>query len=205
MQRGPAPRAGAAAAAMPTLATPARPGGTAGGEGPSLKLGRLSPSCFSPGMGGPAWCKRRGRRAGVTVAAGKGVSADLVLPPLPRKTQIPSGWDKTPPAPPKSTAQEGTGQLSVGGFEGIYPKKKPTAGKQEHGKQLPIILPAMSDGWSVHSQHGRSGRCFATVLFVTSSPCFQMGYPLSRGKSMRIRLLCNPPFRVKAIPEDGAV
>lgn len=118
------PRGRATHAAMPTLATPARPGVTAEGQGPSLKLGRLSPSCFSPGVGGPAWCKCRGRRAGVTVAAGKGVSADLVLPPLPQKTQIPSGWDKTPPAPPENTAQEGTGQLSVGGFERIYPKKK---------------------------------------------------------------------------------
>lgn len=50
-----------------------------------------------------------------------------------------------------------------------------------------------------------SALSFATVLFLASSPCFQTGFPLSRGESMTTQLLHNPPFRVKAIPGDGDV
>lgn len=61
------------------------------------------------------------------------------------------------------------------------------------------------DGAFTVSVAGQAVLSFATVLFVTSSPRFQTGFPLSRGESMRTRLLCNPPFQMKAIPEDGAV
>lgn len=61
------------------------------------------------------------------------------------------------------------------------------------------------DGAFTVSLAGQAVLSFATVLFVTSSPRFQTGFPLSRGESMRTGLLCNPPFQMKAIPEDGAV
>lgn len=137
--------------------------GSQQGRGAQFKAGETLPLLFLPWNGGPAWCKHQGRCAGVTVAAGKGVSADPVLPPLSRKTRIPSGWDQTTPASPESTAKEGTRQFGLGGFEGVYPKKKPAAGKQEHGKQLPhtlcILLPAVSDGQSCRCQRGRSAHC----------------------------------------------
>lgn len=103
---------------MLTLATPARPWGHSRGRGAEFKAGETFPPPVSPlGWGAQRGVSAEGGVQGSRWPQGKEswlTSCCHLFPERPRSLQ----------APYESSAQEGTGQLSLGGFEGGYPKKK---------------------------------------------------------------------------------